>query len=122
MAPRNQAPGATWRQLDRHLTVRIVLPWVPVFIGWQAGNEAALAPELFGALAVVLALHNFTEGSPYNKGMGILGVSFIGVPLILGSVVCAGGSRRAWAFAIVAYVAAGLGTVLSALSDLRGRR
>jgi hypothetical protein len=107
-----------WRQLDQYLVVRIFIPWLPVYVGWQVGNRAALQPEVLGALAVVLAGHTFARSSL----KGTLWTAFVAVPLITGVVVCTGYSQYPWRFAILAYVAAGLGTAFAAITDLRGRR
>lgn len=118
VSERVRAFFAMWRQLDQYLVVRIGIPWVPVYVGWQAGNPSALQPEILGALAVILAGHTFARSG--MKGMRWM--AFVALPLVAGVVVCTGKSLNPWAFATVAYVAAGIGTVAAAITDLRGRR
>src|SRR5688572_3132591 len=106
-----------WRQLDQYLSARMLLPWLPVLIIFQAGKP--LTPEHFGILAIVLAARLLADGAL----SGLLRVRFGIIPLIGGTLVLAGATPdNPWTFGLVYYLCSGLGTTLTAVSDLRGRR
>lgn len=107
-----------WRQLDRYLCARIIVPWLPVLIVWQVGKERALTPQVLGALATVVAGHTLSEG----RLNGVLQLSLGALPLLGGALVCAGASSDPWTYGIVYYLAAGLGATLDTISDVFERR
>jgi hypothetical protein len=77
-------------------------------------------PEMLGSATLVLAARLLAESSlPYSSTFRLI---FCGVPIIGGSLLFAGAIQNqiqtaAWVF----YAIAGIGTVLSAISDLRQR-
>lgn len=106
-----------WRQLDLYLSARMLLPWLPVLITWQAGKP--LTPQHFGILSIVLAARLLVDGAL----SGVRQICFGIVPLIGGVLVLADATAsNPWAFGLIYYLASGLGTTLTAVSDLRGRR
>lgn len=79
-----------------------------------------LTPELFGALAMVLGARILAEGALSGTRQLVFGI----LPLVGGGLVVAGAGASgtySW-LGFVYYLGAGTGTVLGAVSDLRGRR
>lgn len=112
-----------WRQLDRSLSLRLLLPLLPIFaslhrLAWPIHD--VLTPEMLGALAIVLSARTIAERSLD----GIMQVAFGFVPLVGGALVCGGaggGDNPTWLGAVY-YLGAGSGTVLAVLHELRERR
>lgn len=97
----------------------MVLPWLPIFVVAHRANTGVLTPELFGALAMVLSARLLAEGA-FSGGQQVI---FCMLPLLGGALVCVGSvaSQNHWYLGLVYYLGAGIGTVLAAISDLRGR-
>jgi len=105
------------RQLDRHLTIRLVLPLLPLFVFFHVRKESVLTPELFGALAMVLSARLLADSSFQSAFMKLV---FCILPLVGGGLTCAG--KGSIALSVTYYATAGVGTVLAVISDLRQRR
>jgi hypothetical protein len=107
------------KQLDFYLSTRMVLPWLPVFAVAHRLNTDVLTPQLFGSLAMVLSARLLAERA-FSGGQQVI---FCMLPLLGGGLVCAGSAaaKNYWWLGLVYYLAAGIGTVLAAVSDLRGR-
>ncbi len=106
-----------WRQFDSPLFVRVLLPWLPLFILLQAEKVKATVPEILGSATVVLAGRLLVDGN----FKGILSGFFGLVPLV-GSVLLITGVVQNVRVAWVYYLMAALGTVLAVVSEVRQRR
>lgn len=105
-------------QIDRYLTGRLLLPWLPMFVLWHTTAWAGVTPQFFGGLAMVLGARVLAE----SEFVGALQVVFGFLPLLGGALVCANVTVNPGVFGAVYYVAGGLGTTLAAVSSLRERR
>jgi len=106
-----------WRRLDRLLFVRLVLPWLPLFVLFQAHRLRASIPEILGSATIVLAARLLVDAN----FTGVLAGVFALIPL-LGSVLLIAGVVAAWWWAWTYYAIAAVGTVLAVISEVRQRR
>jgi hypothetical protein len=106
-----------FRQLDRQLAGRLVIPWLPPFVLWVTNRLQTISPEFLGSVTTILAAR-LTVDAAYEGSFALL----FGVVPLLGGVLLIGGAVLDLNAAWVYYVIAALGTVLAVITDIRQRR
>jgi MFS family permease len=103
--------------LDSQFFVRLVLPWLPLFVLFQVNRLHSSVPEILGSATMVLAARVLVDANFRGVVAGIFGL----LPLVM-SVLLTAGVVENWNWAWTYYVMAAVGTVLAVLSEAHNRR